>query len=316
MLCNNCRNENDADAQYCEHCGGALAAAPGRGQEQRSRIYLSALIVLVVAAVAAIGYYKFFLPGGVAAVVNGEEISLSEVDAVMRGALGSESLPPEILSRARYKILNDLITERIAWQEAKKAGIRVEPQEVEAAYAQLASSAGNNGTSFEAQVRSQYGGARALRQSLERRLAIRKYINENVTAGIKDPTIAGSQVNQWLQAISARSSVRVALAEQLPGSGGGGSGGCGSGSGCCGSGSAGGCGSGKGCSSAPRTGSEASPQAQEARTAALAYWRGHYGDDKIETKVLDFGCHIQVDVVKGEKIARSLRYQNGSISEM
>ncbi len=313
MLCSKCQKHNDSDAVFCENCGAALAATPAHGVVGKGqRALFATALAAVILAIIAIGYYKFFLPGGIAAVVNGEEISLAEVNSLMRGAEGIENLPPELVSRARYRVLNDLITERIAWQEARKGGVRAEPAEVEAAYGQLAASAAGGPGAFEAQVRSQYGSVRAFQQSLERRIAIRKYINAQVTAGITDPTIAGARLNQWLQAVSARSSVRVALAEQLPGAAGGG---CGSGGGC-GTKAGGGCGSGGGCSSAPRTGAEASPQAREAEKAALAWWRDRYGSEAVAAKVLDFGCHIQVDMMKGEQIARSLRYQNGSISEL
>jgi len=36
----------------------------------------------------------------------------------------------------------------------------------------------------------------------------------------------------------------------------------------------------------------------------------------VETKVTDFGCHVQVDIVANSTITKSLRYQNGTISEM
>jgi len=312
MQCGNCKNENDADALFCEHCGRDFAGAPETTDKAKGRKLLYIMMAVVVLAVAGVGYYKFFVPSGVAAVVNGEEIMLAEVDGLMQGVANSGSLPPEILSRARYQILNDLITERIAWQEARKAGVRISAREVEEAYDQLAAASGSDRAAFEALVRSQYGGGRAFKRSLERRIAIRQYISSTVSAGVQDPAIAGARVNQWLQDISGRASVRIALVEQLPGA----NGGCGSG-GCGGSGASGCGGSGaSGCGSAPKTGKNVSAQGKEARKAALTYWKERYGDDAVEAKVLDFGCHIQVDMIKGTKIAKSLRYQNGEISEL
>jgi len=49
---------------------------------------------------------------------------------------------------------------------------------------------------------------------------------------------------------------------------------------------------------------------------ALAYWQQRNGNSPVETKVTDFGCHVQVDIVANNKIAKSLRYQNGAITEM
>ena len=312
MQCGHCKNDNDADALFCEHCGRDLTIAPIGGTERKRRTLLFGLIAAVVFAVTAVGYYKFFLPSGVAAVVNGEEISLAEVDARMQAVAKKGDIPADILSRARYRVLNDLITERIAWQTAAQAGVRVSSADIDAAYEQLVEASRGNSEDFESLVRTQYGSKRAFRRYLERQIAIRKYLDENVTTGITDPAIAGARVNQWLRDISDRASVRVALAEQLPGSGGG----CGS-SGGCGSGGCGGATGGKGgCGTAPKTGANVSPQAKEAQKAALVYWRERYGDDAVEAKVLDFGCHIQVDMLKAKRIAKSLRYQNGTITEL
>lgn len=311
MHCGKCKNENDGDALFCEHCGADLAAVPGGTGPRRGRTALYVLIAAVALAVAGVGYYKFIVPTGVAAVVNGEEIMLAEVDVRMQGVAKDGSLPPEILSRARYRVLNDLITERIAWQEARKAGIRIAAADVDDAYGKLVAASGSDRAAFESLVRSEYGSMRAFRRSLERRIAIRKHIEQTVASGITDPALVGARVNQWLRDISGQASVRVALAEQLPGANGGcGSGGCDSG-GCNGSGAGAG-----GCGSAPRTGKNVSPQGKEARKAALAYWKAQYGDEAVEAKVLDFGCHIQVDMLKGKKIAKSLRYQDGTITEL
>jgi CheY-like chemotaxis protein len=57
-------------------------------------------------------------------------------------------------------------------------------------------------------------------------------------------------------------------------------------------------------------------QGTVARDAALAYWRRQNGDGPVETRVTDFGCHVQVDIMSNNKIAKSLRYQNGTITEM
>jgi hypothetical protein len=309
MRCRKCDFDNDADALFCEQCGKDLSIPDQAGKKYKIPLYI--LMALVVASVIAVGYYKFFPPSGVAAVVNGEDIPLGEVDAIAQSAIAGVELPPEALSRARYQVLNDLITERIASQEAKKAGLRVSGQEMDDAYAQLVQAAGGDQSAFDAQVKAQYGNMRTFRRSLERRIVIKKYIDQKIAAGIADPRVAGAQVNQWLRDITSQASVRIALAEQLPGSGAAcGSGGCGQGaSRSCGAG-------GQGCGSAPKTGADASPQARQAKAAALAYWKARYGDEQVDAKVLDYGCHIQVDMLKGKKIAKSLVFQNGEISEL
>jgi hypothetical protein len=172
----------------------------------------------------------------------------------------------------------------------------------------MRSAAGLDAKSFEAQVDARYGGRDNFRKGMERRLIIRKFIDEKIAAGISDPTIAGFRVNQWLQGISSKATVRVSLEEQMQRS---------SGCACCG-----GSGTGPakhGCdpkAGTPTGGRQQAPQITAARDAALGYWSRKHGTGPVETKVTDLGCHIQVDIVANNRIAGSLRYQNGTITEM
>lgn len=291
MNCGKCGSGNDEDARYCEQCGQELISTSAPRADKKKPFFLALLVVLVVSGVAAVGYYKFFLPSGIAAVVNGEEISLAEVDAQMQGYGRSRDIPEELRGRMRYRILNDLITERIACQDARKAGVRVTGADIDAAHERIAAGSGGR-AQFDAAMKTQYGSMRAFRRSLERSLIIRKYIDEKVAAGVSDPAAADLMVSAWLRGISDRASVRVALAEQLPGAGAGCSGGC--------------CG---------KEGNGASPQITAAREAALAYWRSMHGDVEVEARVRDRGCHVEIDMLKGTTVTASLRYQNGVITE-
>jgi hypothetical protein len=299
--------ENDGDAVYCEQCGNLLGSDVGRkAASHRRTFWYVVLIVAAAVAVAGFGYYKFFLPGGVAAVVNGEEIPLAEVDGVMRSAVNNRELPAEVGARMRYEVLTRLITERIAEQEAIRAGVRASSDEVAEAVNRSRAATGMDRDAFAAKAAEVHGSMKSFRKALERQITIRKYLAEKVAAGIGDPTIANARVEQWFQDISRRAVVRIALREQLPSSG------CG----CCASGGtvAGtqGCDPGRG-----RPGGEGSgPQAEEARTAAIAYWHEHHGPGKVETRLTDFGCHIQIDIIQASRTAASLRYQNGTITEL
>ena len=307
MECSNCTKSNDADALFCEHCGSPLAQGQASQQGSGKRPYLyAAALVIVMVIVAAAGYYKFILPSGVAAEVNGEVITLAEVDGVVTAALGGQAVPAEQAGRMRFRVLSDLIAERVAWQEARKAGVTVATEEVDRASAQAA---GGDRAAFEARVKEQYGSVRAFRETLERRIGIRKYITGTVAAGITDPAAADVRVGTWLQEATTRADIRIAIAGQTT---------AGGGCSCCSSGAPSPSAD-KGCDPSRRTAGgavQASPQAEQAEQAALAYWRKQHGDDAVQAKLTDFGCHIQVDIVKGERIAQSLRYQNGAITEM
>ncbi len=49
--------------------------------------------------------------------------------------------------------------------------------------------------------------------------------------------------------------------------------------------------------------------------AGLAYWREHYGKGEVTARVSDFGCHMQVDIIRDGRVVKSLQYQNGRITE-
>ena len=310
MNCGKCNAINDGDAIFCANCGSALnALAEGRPKTWRSYWY-ALLLVPVLLAAAGMGYYKFMLPNGVAAVVNGEEITMTELDTAIRSASDGKDVPGEALGRMRSAALSDLITERIACQEARKAGIRVLPEEMNDAIARMQSASGLDEKSFEARVKALYGGGDSFRKGMERRLVIRKFIDERITAGVSDPTIAGFRVNQWLQGISSKAAVRVSLEEQIQNS---------AGCACCGRGGTVPDPAKRGCDPKAGTqggGNQAASQITAARDAAIGYWSKKHGSGPVETKVTDFGCHIQVDIVANNRIAKSLRYQNGTITEM
>jgi hypothetical protein len=305
MNCGKCNTINDGDAVFCTNCGNALnALADGCRKTWRSYWY-ALLLVPVLLAAAGMGYYKFMLPNGVAAVVNGEEIKMAELDSALRSA---GNVPEEAIGRMRSAALSDLITERIACQEAHKAGVRVSPEELNNAITRMRSAARMDEKSFDAQVNSIYGSRGNFQKGMQRRLMIQKFIDEKITAGITDHTIAEFRVNQWLQGISNKAAVRVSLGEQIQGS---------PGCACC---SGRGAGPAKrGCdpkAGTPAGGKQSASQMTAARDAAMAYWSKGHGGGPVETRVTDFGCHIQVDIVANNKIAKSLRYQNGTITEM
>lgn len=310
MNCGKCNTLNDGDAAFCANCGSALAAAPRRGW----LTYRYALLLLpVLLVVAGAGYYKFILPSGVAAVVNGEEIMLAELDNLVRPDRKGAEVSAETLGQVRYAALSELITERIALQEARKAGVRMSNEEVHTAVQDMRAASGLDEKGFEAKVTERYGSMAAFRKGLERRLVIRKFIDGTVTAGASGPADANMRLNQWLKDSTAKAAVRVSLTEQLPASG------CG----CCGGGGPAASkqeckpakGAKQGCD--PKAGGkQVSGQGTMARDAALAYWRKQNGNGPVETKVTDFGCHVQVDIMSNHRIAKSLRYQNGTITEM
>jgi hypothetical protein len=149
---------------------------------------------------------------------------------------------------------------------------------------------------------------------VERNLLIRKFIFEKVVPSGADPLTARAAVNNWLQEVSDKSTIRIALAEN------GSSAGCGNG--CTMAGGkqqqksavpAGPC-----CKTSGPAASSGQPKdrSKAAETACLKYWHDNHGADDVTAKLTDYGCHVQVDIVKNKKNIASLKYQNGSITEL
>jgi len=271
---------------------------------QRRAYFIALLFVPVVVIAVSIGYYKFFLPDGVAAVVNGEEIMLSELDVAVARAQGRREASSNQL---RYQILNQLISERIVIQEARKAEISVTKEEIETAATEARISSRLGEATFNREVISQYGSLHAFEEALERRILVNKFLSAKIAPPGADPSTARSAINRWLDDISGRATVRISLAGQ----------GAGTGCGCCNSENGQATRSSgiseHGCAAAYKT---AASDAGKAADTGLRFWYAKHGLDSVTTRLTDYGCHIQIDIVKNEKIIGSLRYQDGNITEM
>ncbi len=231
MLCPACNRTNDADATFCAECGRPIVNEPAAKPFRSRRIYLCALfLVPVLIGVAALGYYRFFLPDGVAAVVNGEEIKNSELEGVLillrkTGLAGSG---PKATSgeqggkgraQLRYEALAQLIQERLLLQEARKAGVQVSADEVAAALTATRVSSGLDEAGFRAYAVARYGSAGALERMIAKSLMINKLLSGKAAAGASDPSAARSAVSAWFEGVSRRAVVRVSIAEQWSGAG-------------------------------------------------------------------------------------------------
>lgn len=311
MNCPTCNTMNETGSRFCGECGMPLtsgAAAPAKTR----KVYLYALLLVpVLVLAAAAGYYKYFLPQGIAAVVNGEQIRLTELEAEVGRTAAS---PAAVDSRLRYQVLNSLITERLVLQEAKKAGVTVSGEEVVTALAAARKASGQDDAEFDRQTAARYGSRRAFEDLFARRLLVNKFLSQNVVPANADIRTSRLALEQWLQQRSAAASVRITLAEQWSGAG------CG----CCGNKAEAATTPGKGnagCRMArAESGSAAPPVAgttdsDKAAAAGLRYWHEKHGPGAVTAKVTDFGCHMQVDIVKDNKVIASLRYQAGAISE-
>ncbi len=312
MVCSRCNTTQDPDSRFCSECGAALAEP----RKSRSAYWYALLLIPVIVIACAIGYYKFMLPQGIAAVVNGEEITHAELEQELSRIEGSRrSADPSV----RYQALNGLITERIMLQEARKAGTDVSREELAAAIADVRAQSGLDEERFNRQAESQFGSIRKFEEAFRNRLIVTKYIAAHVIPRGADQQTARRAVEQWMQKTSDAAAVRVTLAEQWSAAGCG----CAKGNSAAAQAAAGCRMSGAGCRMAKNdaaSGQAAVPAMEpsmrdKAAEAGLSYWHEKHGSDAVTATVTDFGCHMQVDIVKDSKIIGTLRFQNGRISE-
>ena len=212
MQCPTCKMMNDPDAEFCQECGRALNNAVST-RSRRSYLFMFVLVP-VLALIAGVGYYKFFLPSGIAAVVNSEEISTSELDAVVARAQGNNGAAS---GRVRHQFLNQLILERIVLQEARKAGISASPEDVASAVSRAQTSSGRSNNNFHALVMQRFGSMSSFEEAERCELIMKRIIARRVVSQGGDQQQADDAVNAWLEKLSARASVRIAFSEQWAG---------------------------------------------------------------------------------------------------
>ncbi len=215
MNCPECKKTNDDDAIFCSQCGQLIEKRRPELVSKQRKAYLIALLFVPIIAIAAfIGNYKFNLPDGVAAVVNGEEIRRSELDAAVARLQGTNK---DASAHLRYQVLNELISERLALQEARKAGIRITKEDLAAANASAREASGLDEAAFQQAMKTMYGNG--YEKALERRLIISRLISEKVAPRGADPRTASRAMDRWLKDLSGKADVRIALSEQLSGPG-------------------------------------------------------------------------------------------------
>ena len=140
---------------------------------------------------------------GIAAIVNDDVISAYDVDARLSLVIATSNLPntPETRGRLAPRVLRVLIDERIKLQEAKRLGIAVSPQEIDAAI-----------SSLERRSRMPAGGIRkfladlgiaepVLFRQLEADLAWRKVVTQRFGRGV---SIGEDEIDEMLARSEAR----------------------------------------------------------------------------------------------------------------
>lgn len=214
------------DAALCPVCGREVAetvkeAAPETPREPagRKNFYAVLVVVLVVVAGAALLLSAGILPnpfrglvGGTAAVVNGQKITLAELDEKLEVAKkmsmkgqGDFSSPQgkRVLSEMRMKILHNLIQERIIVTEAKKEGITVSPQEVASRMDSIRQGLNLSEQDFEAFLRNHNVTKASFEKRVEKDLLLTKLVEKGKEKGLGQDEV--------LKEINSRAKVEILI---------------------------------------------------------------------------------------------------------
>jgi hypothetical protein len=150
LECPNCGSALANEAAVCSECGKEVnvdenTSAPQTNSPRRKNISAILAVFLAVAGGVALLIFTGLLPNPItststAAIVNGEKISVADVDQKfevyqkMTGKSGEkDSSAPEVKAAAvdaRMQILQTMIQEKILVTEAIKEKISVAPQEI------------------------------------------------------------------------------------------------------------------------------------------------------------------------------------------
>ena len=123
-----------------------------------------------------------------AAVVNGEEIKLQEVESGIRQQLkGEESnLSPLELAQARLQILESLIQQEVMYQKAVKEETVPSDEDVNTAYNKARTSSGISAEEFDKKLKEAGQTEQSARETLKKGLAIQK-LQEKITGKVEPP---------------------------------------------------------------------------------------------------------------------------------
>lgn len=123
-----------------------------------------------------------------AAVVNGEEIKLEEVErAIKQQSNGQESnFSPLELAQARLQVLESLIQQEVMYQKAVKEETVPSEEEINAEYNKARTGSGMSAEEFDKQLKKAGQTDETARESLKKGLAIQKLL-EKITGKIEPP---------------------------------------------------------------------------------------------------------------------------------
>lgn len=319
-ICSRCGQEiPDGEGLPCPECGKEAGC-----KSMKRRCCFAGVAVLLVIAGAVLwrahavawDFSWAALTGRPVAMVNGEAVSRADfcerarihramVERQYGKGLFAGDEGKGLLAELESDVLEKMIGERLVEQESRRLNLAVSDEQVRQALDAIGQEVYGSRENLQASLREEGISPEYLSGHI-RNMLLRKEVEQAQRAGEVN---GSSPPGLWL--IRARQEARITLNKAIDPSRtptrGAGS--------CCGSSGDAGRG---GCGAAQPSGSEAAPELRnEAAAAALAAYRkaNPAGKDP-QTRITDYGCHLQVDIEEGGKVVRSYNVQGGTVSEI
>jgi len=301
-ICPSCGQENETQSQFCIYCGSPILR---RGKIHFKKHYvISGIIGLIL-----IGSILFFrievFNNKFIARVNGEGIPRKEflkrtnqAKKFYESRYGQNifmwEAGKENMNRLKNSILDEMVTEKLLLQQAKKAGYTltsIPEKEIEERIEAIK----RNYLLSNDDLKKMIGRSlEDLKEDIQTELTISKFLQKTV---LKEGQRNPDQIfGQWLSKVKANANIEIFEKFGAPVTGK---------ASCCTSG----CGVGIASPLDPKI-------EKEAKARALEYYEKKTQKKDVEAKVTNYGCHIQVDIIDKGKVVLSLTYNGKEVQEI
>jgi hypothetical protein len=301
-ICSSCGQENETQSQFCIYCGNPILK---RGKINFKRHYLLLGLIGLILIVSILFFMIEVFNNKFIARVNGEGITRKDFlkrtnqakkfyesrygQNIFMGEAGKENM-----NRLKNSILDEMVTEKILLQEAKKAGYTltsIPEKEIEERIDAIKRTYRLSNDDLKKMIGR---NLKDLKEELRTELTISKFLQKTVLEeGQGNP----DQIfGQWLSKVKANAKIETfeefgpLITKKAS---------------CCTSG----CGGGVVSPLDPKT-------EKEAKAKALEYYEKKTQKKDVEAKVTNYGCHIQVDIIDNGKVVLSLTYNGKEVQEI
>lgn len=300
---------------YCPQCQAEL------GRKRPKKIWIFSLIfsALLLILTGLLIWHKGFLfhiislekiwPRPVARI-NGEPIYRPEfkervemIKEFLGRQYGKEIFKGEegclLVADLEKKVLGEMVEEKLIAQEARRLGISVEEEEVQREIEAMGKKVSGSVEMFQSELKNDKYFMKNL-QNYVRHLLILNALN---LAKASSGASVQENLTSWLRQAKQKAQIEIYGWKDFP-----------EGqlfkSCCIGGRSAGNC-------RGSRQGKMDPVLEDEIKAAALQAFRKENPDaQNITAKVIDYGCHIQVDIQKDSQVVKSYIYQNGKVEDL